>query len=128
MTILRIRIVIGLVITIPLGFAFKFYGGPGAVWCNAHGAAIFYEVFWCLAAFFFFTERRNIPVIPAAVFIVTCILETMQLWHPPFLEAARNTRIGVWLIGASFDWLDFPHYILGSGLGWITMRIIDNRK
>jgi len=124
MTGLRIKILLCLAVTVPLGFGFKFYSGPGAGWFNAHGAAIFYEVFWCLTALFFFPERRNIPVIAAAVFIVTCLLETIQLWHPPLLEAIRSTHVGVWLIGDSFDWLDFPHYILGSGLGWATMRML----
>lgn len=127
MTALRIKILLCLAVTVPVGFCVKFYSGPGAGWCNAYGAAIFYEIFWCLAAFFFFTARRNIPVIAAAVFIITCILETLQLWHPPLLETVRSVPPGAWLIGSSFDWLDFPHYVLGSGLGWVIMRMIDRK-
>jgi hypothetical protein len=124
---LRIRIIICLAVTVPLGFVFKYYTGPGAGWCNAHGAAVFYEIVWCLVAFFFFPARRNIPVIAAAVFLITCTLETMQLWHPPLLETVRSTHIGAWLIGSCFDWLDFPHYIIGSGLGWLVMRLIGRK-
>jgi len=128
MTALQIRIIICLAVTIPLGFGFKYYSGPGAGWFNAHGAGILYEIFWCLCAFFFFPYRRTIPVIAVSVFIVTCILETMQLWHPPLLEAIRSRAVGVWIIGNCFDWMDFPHYILGSGLGWVTMRVLDKNK
>lgn len=127
MTALRIRIIICCAVTIPVGFGFKYYAGPGASWFNAHGAAVFYEIFWCLAAFFFFPKRRTILVIAAAVFIVTCILEFLQLWHPPVLEAIRSTHLGVWLIGNCFDWLDFPHYALGCGFGWVIMRMLDRK-
>jgi hypothetical protein len=128
MTALRIRILICLAVTVPAGFCVKFYPGPGAEWCSAHGAAVFYEVFWCLTAFFLFPARRNVPAIAITVFIMTCVLEFMQLWHPTLLEAIRSTRIGVWLIGNSFDWADFPHYALGSGLGWAAMRVLDRKQ
>lgn len=128
MTALRIRILLCLTVTMPLGFGFKYYAGPGSFWFNAHGAGVLYEVFWCLCAFFFFPKRRNISVIAATVFIITCILETMQLWHPPLLETIRSRAVGAWLIGNCFDWLDFPHYIIGCGLGWAVMRVIDRKE
>jgi hypothetical protein len=123
-TTLRKKILLCLAVTVPLGFIVKFFPGPGSEWCATHGAAVLYEIFWCLTAFFFFTKRRNVPFIAVSVFIITCVLETMQLWHPPLLEAVRSTRVGVWLIGSSFDLADFPHYALGSGLGWAAMRLL----
>jgi hypothetical protein len=61
--------------------------------------------------------------------IITCILEVLQCWHPPFLESIRSTRIGVTLIGNSFAWLDFPHYLAGSLIAyllisWLSRRIV----
>jgi len=41
----------------------------------------------------------------------------LQLWHPPFLELIRSTFWGRALIGTSFSWWDFPHYIFGSAIG-----------
>jgi hypothetical protein len=127
MTALRIKILLCLAAAVPLGFGVKFYPGPGSEWCNTHGAAVIYEIFWCLAAFFFFPARRNVTIIAITVFIITCALEFMQLWHPPLLEAVRSAPLGVWLIGNGFDWADFPHYVLGSGLGWVTMKMIDRK-
>jgi hypothetical protein len=127
MSALRIKILLCLAVIVPLGFGFKYYSGPGAFWFNAYGAAVFYEIFWCLCAFFFFTKRRDIPIIAVTVFIITCVLETMQLWHPPLLEAVRGTHFGAWIIGTTFDWLDFPHYIIGSGFGWASMRFLDRK-
>ena len=108
-------------ITVPLGFGLKYYSGPGSVWCNLYGAAMLYEVFWCLAAFLVFPFRNAIVPITVTVFSVTCGLEFLQLWHHPFLEAVRSTHLGVWLIGNGFDWRDFPHYIAGSLLGWLVL-------
>ncbi|MFO7934644.1 MAG: DUF2809 domain-containing protein [Bacteroidales bacterium] len=56
--------------------------------------------------------------IVTGVFSVTCLLEFLQLWHPPFLEAVRDTFIGVTLIGNSFSWIDLIHYAAGSLLAW----------
>jgi hypothetical protein len=110
------------------GFAFKYYPGPGHSWFNLYGAGVLYEVFWCLVAFCFFPRSQNMPIIAAAVFVCTCVLETAQLWHHPLLEEIRRFRIGVWLIGDGFDWWDFPHYAAGCALGWAILRTLQNSK
>lgn len=112
---------------VPLGFALKYYSGSGHEWCNNYGAGVMYEVFWCLCAFTFFPKKKNIPYIVVAIFILTCTLECMQLWHPPMLETIRSYKAGVWLIGNDFDWLDFPHYAIGCGIGWLILRLLDSR-
>lgn len=111
-----------LLIVIPMGFFFKYYSGSAHQWFNDYAAAVFYEIFWCLFAFLFFRSRTGVRQIPLWVFIITCILEFMQLWHPPLLEEFRATLIGKWLIGTTFDWWDFPHYLLGCILGWLWLR------
>jgi hypothetical protein len=111
-------------ITVPLGFGLKYYSGPGHIWCNLYGAAVLYEVFWCLAAFLLFPSRKAIVPIAIIVFLATCGLEFLQLWRPPVLQAIRSFRPGVWLIGNGFDWWDFPHYITGCVLGWVVLNII----
>ena len=55
------------------------------------------------------------------VFIITCCLETLQLWHPEFLEVIRSNFIGVTILGNSFNWLDFPYYFIGSLLGYLWL-------
>jgi hypothetical protein len=113
----RIRLFIALLLVTPLGFATKFYSGPLHAWVHDSMGGVLYEVFWCLAAAVFF-PRVNIKKTAALIFTATCVLEILQLWHPPFLEAVRMTFIGRTLIGTSFSWLDFPHYLLGCLAGW----------
>ncbi len=120
----RWLIILSLCVITPLGFWFKFYTGPCRWWFNDYGAAVLYEVFWCLAAFFIWPERKNAAKIALCVLAVTCALETLQLWHPPFLQHIRSTFVGKGLIGTTFVWWDFPHYILGCFIGWLWIICI----
>jgi hypothetical protein len=117
-----IFIILSLLIVVPMGFLFKYYTGLAHKWFNDYGAAVLYEIFWCLFAFLFARSRPFIQQIPLWVFIITCILEFLQLWHPYLLTEIRATLIGKWLLGTTFAWWDFPHYLLGCVLGWLWLR------
>ncbi|MDY7038808.1 MAG: DUF2809 domain-containing protein [Thermodesulfobacteriota bacterium] len=119
---------LSLLVITPLGFACKFYPGPGHGWFNNYGAGLLYEIFWILLAFLFFPLRKSANVIPICVFVITCILEFLQLWHPPFLEAIRSSFLGSALIGTTFVWWDFPHYVLGCLVGWFWLWFLLRRK
>ena len=106
----------------PIGLLFKIYPGPGRWWFNDYGAGLFYEIFWILIVFAISPRKQLINKIPAGVFIITCALEVLQLWHPKFLELIRSYFIGSALIGTTFSWLDFPHYALGCFIGWQWLR------
>ncbi|MEH2192618.1 MAG: DUF2809 domain-containing protein [Nostoc sp.] len=55
-------------------------------------------------------------------FVITCILEFLQLLHPPLLNEIRATLVGKLLLGTTFVWWDFPHYGLGCVLGCLWLR------
>jgi hypothetical protein len=124
-TRLRIATLLSLLVIIPTGFAAKLARpwSPPDSWMRDHGAGALYEVFWVLAAFLVWPTERASRRIPWFIFIVTCVLEFLQLWHPPLLEAIRATFIGRTLIGTTFDWWDFPPYAIGSFLGWVWIRL-----
>lgn len=117
-------ILVSLCIVTPTGFLFKNYSGLGHTWFNDYGAALLYEVFWCLVAFFFLPNKRYTKAIAISVLVITSILETLQLWQPWFLQEVRSTFLGAALLGTTFVWWDFPHYLLGSLLGWLWMRAL----
>lgn len=52
-----------------------------------------------------------------AVLVATSILEGLQLWQPPLLEAIRDTFVGHAVLGSTFSWADLPHYVVGAALG-----------
>ena len=110
-------------IIIPLGFYSKFYSGPAEVWVNNSLGGILYVIFWSLFASLFFARIR-VWKIAAIILVVTCLLEILQLWHPPFLEVIRSTFIGVTLIGNSFSWLYLVHYVIGFFLSFTLLNVL----
>jgi hypothetical protein len=122
----RIGAAISLLIIVPTGFYGKFYSGPAAAWVNNSLGGMFYEIFWCLLLFLFFANTAP-WVIAASVLTVTCLLECLQLWHPPFLEVIRSHFIGRTILGTCFVWSDFPYYFPGAWIGWLWVRRLQNR-
>jgi hypothetical protein len=104
----------------PIGFYTKIYSGPAEQWVNDSLGGLLYEIFWCLLFFFFFVKAKAL-VIATSVFIVTCFLELLQLWHPEFLEIIRRYFIGRALLGTSFNLYDFIYYFSGSGIGYLIL-------
>ena len=113
-----------LIIIIPIGFYTKFYSGPAADWVNNSLGGVFYEIFWCLVVVFLFQKTKS-GTISLIVLIVTCILEFLQLWHPPVLECIRSNFIGGTILGSSFSWSDFLYYFIGSAIGWLWLTKIN---
>ncbi len=119
-------ILLSIFFVVPVGLYSKYYQGIGSEWVNDYGAAIWYEVFWCLLALYFFSGKKAIKFIPIYVFIITCLLEILQLWNPPMLALMRSHILGKLLLGTTFSWWDFPHYVIGCLLGWLWLEVINN--
>lgn len=101
------------------GLACKYYHGPAAGWVNNWGpASVAYELFFVFACFFLWPYRAAAPRIAVGVFVATCLVEILQLWHPAWLDTIRTTFIGKSVLGNSFSWWDFPAYLVGSAAGW----------
>lgn len=126
-SLMRKYIVFALLVVAPAGFLSKFYSGPAQWWFNNYGAGLLYEVFWILVVFLFIPTKRYVRRIPICVFVVTCALEVLQLWHPWFLQKIRSYFLGKALIGTSFVWWDFAHYVIGCILGWMVIEWIVRR-
>ncbi|HFE65443.1 MAG TPA: DUF2809 domain-containing protein [Caldithrix sp.] len=126
---MRKYIFFSLLIITPVGFLCKIYTGVFSGWVQNSLAGIFYEIFWCLVVFFFLPREKSITTIAAGVFLVTALLEILQLWQPPFLEQIRSHFLGRTLLGTTFSWWDFPHYLAGSLLGgWWLKRLVKNTE
>ena len=123
----KILILCSLIILIPLGLGSKIYTGMGENWINNYLGGVIYEIFWCLFFFWFFPRKQNIILIPVLVLIITSLIEILQLWKNPFLETIRKFTIGKLLLGTTFSWWDFPHYLLGCVLGFIWLYLINNQ-
>lgn len=111
---------LSLLIIVPFGFSTKFYSGPASGWVNDSLGGILYVVFWSLVLFLV-APRIGPWKNAAAIFIATCIIETLQLWHPAFLQTIRRYFVGRTILGTDFSWLDMVHYGIGAimAAGWV---------
>jgi len=112
----RRRLLGAILVLVPLGVGTKFYGGPGAGWVQAHAGGVLYVVFWTLVVLGGW-PRLSPWTAAGAVLVATSILEGLQLWQPPLLEAIRDTFVGHAVLGSTFSWADLPHYVVGAALG-----------
>jgi len=62
------------------------------------------------------------------VFVGTCALELLQLWHPPWLDGLRRTFLGAATLGQSFDPWDFVYYAIGSTLAVPVLKMLRRRR
>ena len=118
---MRRKTLVSLALVVPAGFYSKFYKGPGASWVNNSFDGAFYEIFWILLLSLFLPRVRS-SRLAGGVLAGTCVLEFMQLWHPPLLESLRSHLLGALILGTTFDWMDFPYYFLGSAVGWFWLE------
>ncbi|MEM9928155.1 MAG: DUF2809 domain-containing protein [Cyanobacteria bacterium P01_D01_bin.50] len=121
----RIALLVSIIIIIPLGYIVRFSQGLNPAWLHDALGSVAYEIFWVLS-FAFLLPKVSPLRIARAVCIATCAIEFLQLWKPPFLQAARSTLPGRLVLGNSFTWTDFPVYFVGSFLGWLCLRFIKN--
>ncbi len=117
---------LALLVVTPLGFATKLYSGPGAAWVGNYGGGVVYVIFWILVVLAI-APRQPPGRVALAVLCVTCGLEVLQLWRPPLLEAIRSTYLGRALVGSTFSWWDFPHYVAGAAAGVGLVRCLSGR-
>ena len=80
---------------------------PGAELVNNWAlASVAYDLFFVFVCFFVWPYRTVALRIVAAVFISTCFVEFLQLWHPEWLDNIRATLPG--------RLLPAPHFLGGT--------------
>lgn len=56
----------------------------------------------------------------AILTILFCFgIELSQLYHAPWIDATRNTRLGALTLGFSFLWTDLLAYSAGAAIGYL---------
>lgn len=116
--------ILATIIIVPIGFLTKFYSGPAHTWVNNSLGGILYIIFWSLLLFFIIPDVKPVKI-TFYVFIGTCFLEFLQLWHPRILELIRSNFIGRTTLGTSFSLLDLFHYVVGLVLSLILLKYLN---
>ena len=120
----RLILFISLLIITPVGFYTKFYSGPYYKLVNNKICDVFYVTFWILIFKVIYSKIKNIKL-TIIIFIVTSIIEFLQLWHPSFLEYLRSFFWGRTLLGVQFTYSDFLYYFIGAIAGYLILTYQD---
>lgn len=75
------------------------------------GSMLWGAMVYCLAGFM--RPRWPVSVVALVAASIAVSVELSQLWHTPWLDGFRQTRLGVLLIGRFFAWADIATYLIG---------------
>lgn len=102
--------------TIALGLATRRFRGvlPDAIGTYAGDVLWAAMVYLLIAAAW---PRAPIGRVAAGAAIFSLAIELSQLYHAPWIDAVRQTRMGGLVLGFGFLWSDLACYAAGTALG-----------
>lgn len=84
---------------------------------------------WALVVFlgfgFIFRRSSTVRIALGAVGFAWSV-EFSQLYHAPWIDLIRSTRLGLLVLGTSFNGPDLIAYVVGIALGAFTERVYLN--
>jgi hypothetical protein len=73
-------------------------------------------------------NRAKIRNIASAALLFCFFIELSQLYHRPWIDAIRHTRLGGLILGFGFLWTDLIAYSIGVALCFIIERFFFYKK
>lgn len=112
----------GIALVVALGLGSRRHAGllPGFV------AAYAGDTLWALAAFLgvgLLLPRAATWRVALLAMAFSALVEVSQLYHAPWIDAIRRTRLGGLVLGFDFVWSDLACYAVGVGLGILIERV-----
>jgi hypothetical protein len=113
--------------TVALGLATRRFPGafPGFVAAYAGDVLWAAMVYLLIAAAWPGASTRRVAM---AAGIVSLAVEVGQLYHAPWIDAVRQTRIGGLVLGRGFLWSDLACYAIGVALAAALDRALARRS
>ncbi|RYD71264.1 MAG: DUF2809 domain-containing protein, partial [Verrucomicrobiaceae bacterium] len=77
---------------------------------------------WALMVFLgcgFLFPRASTGTLALMAIAISCAVEFGQLYHAPWLDNIRRTKLGALALGSVFNWPDIPAYTAGVFAGAI---------
>lgn len=78
------------------------------------------DALWALLVFLgfgFLFPRWPTRTIALLAMTFSTLIEFSQLYHAPWIDSIRETRLGALVLGSVFNWPDFGAYAIGIALG-----------
>ena len=111
----RIVYLISVAIVMGLGLSSRKYAGYLPEWINTYLGDALWAVMIYLFAALLLKDRKSAQI--ALLSLLFCYLvEISQLYHAPWIDAIRNTRLGGLVLGFGFLWTDIIAYTMGIGV------------
>ena len=113
--------IVMIVVTIALGLASRRSGARLPRFVADYSG----DILWAFLAFLLFglifsgTSTRALALMALSFSI---LIEVSQLYHAPWIDSLRSTRIGGLVLGYGFLWSDIACYAMGIGLGVLFDR------
>src|SRR6056297_2709085 len=121
------KVIILIFIVGALGITAKLVPFAEGTWISHNLSGLFYVTELCLILYLIFPDHSSV-VLALAGFLITSLLEIMQLWNPDFLEWVRSSFVGRSILGSTFSWLDYPYYLGGAILGVILLNLVRRKE
>ena len=123
----RIYYLLYLLITIAAGLASRHFAPYLPDWVRLYlGDAI-----WALMVFWGFgllLVKMRTLFIGLAALVFSYAIEFSQLYHAPWIDAIRHTRLGGLVLGFGFLWSDLLCYAIGIALGVLLEMVFLKQK
>lgn len=115
-----------LIATIALGLGSRRFGAalPHFVAAYAGDALWAAMVFWLAAIV---APRARTITLAAVALAISLAVEASQLYHAPWLDAARATRPGALALGQGFLWSDLACYAVGVAAAALLDAALERR-
>jgi hypothetical protein len=85
------------------------------------------DALWALMVFLCFgialPRSSTVRIALVAICFAWCV-EFLQLYHAPWIDAVRSTRLGHLVLGTQFNRPDLLAYVIGIGLGASAERVL----
>jgi hypothetical protein len=81
-------------------------------------------VFWMLALVW---RRAGSGTLGAGAMAISVVVELSQLYHAPWIDSIRATRLGALVLGSGFLWSDLACYAVGAGMAATLDALIVRR-
>jgi Protein of unknown function (DUF2809) len=121
----RLVFLVNILAIVPLGYAIRFSHILPEYFHDV-GGSIAYQILLMLLVLFIYPSA-NLRLTAIWACVVSCAIESLQLYQPPWLQAIRATLPGRLILGTTFLWSDFPAYFVGSYLGWLWVQWLGKR-
>jgi hypothetical protein len=89
---------------------------------NYLGDALWAVMIYVMAAFLF--KNSSIKHLAIYSLLFCYAIEISQLYHAPWIDSIRNTRLGGLVLGFGFLWTDILAYTLGIGVAVLIEWIV----